>query len=83
MTADSERPVDEPGPISPPGPSSSPAAQIQDGTDPLDLQSLIEERSKSLHSQNSVINMRSREVVKVLKRKIKEVDKLAADKCAP
>jgi hypothetical protein len=78
--------VDEPGPISPPGPSSSPAADAHakiTSRAPLDVKSLIEERSKALHAQNSVVNMRTRETVKVLKRKIREMDKLAADRCVP
>ena len=83
---DNDRPPDEPQPISPPGPSTAKAAAQGDPAPadllPLDVQAMIEERMKALEAQNSAVNIRTREAAKQLRRRIKDADKLAADKCA-
>ena len=48
---------------------------------PKNMRTLVHERVKATNGHNSAANMRAREAAKQNKRKVRDLNKLAADKC--
>jgi hypothetical protein len=70
-----------PSDASTPAPAAAPAGEATKSA--ADFQKVIDDRTQGLDGQNSAINVRTREAAKQVRRKIRDLGKLAADKHAP